>query len=201
MVLRIVVSFSSSCGMPKSGSAGGAARRCGSGARRGGGAGAAAAPGLRAFDVGLDDPAVRAAALDASQGRCPCRAAIRLASGEAITRSPAGSPERLSAEPALRFGGRSVGAGRQARPAGGRLRPSRLPAAALRPGAAARSPASSPSPASVAITVPTFTPFGAFGDRRSSAIDAFVDRLEFHRRLVGLDLGHDVARARPCRRP
>ena len=29
----------------------------------------------------------------------------------------------------------------------------------------------------------------------------FVDRLELHRRLVGLDLGEDVARRRPCRLP
>jgi hypothetical protein len=36
--------------------------------------------------------------------------------------------------------------------------------------------------------------FGAFG-HGDLGDHAFVDRLELHRRLVGLDLGHDVARA------
>jgi hypothetical protein len=39
---------------------------------------------------------------------------------------------------------------------------------------------------------PTFTPSVPFGDQ-DLGDRAFVDRLEFHRRLVGLDLGEDVA--------
>jgi hypothetical protein len=44
---------------------------------------------------------------------------------------------------------------------------------------------------SMAMGVFTFTPFGAFG-HRILPIDAFIHGFEFHRGLVGLDLGEDV---------
>jgi hypothetical protein len=55
-----------------------------------------------------------------------------------------------------------------------------------------RALASSPSPARIAITVPTFTSSVPSGDQ-DLGDDAFVDRFEFHRRLVGLDLGEHGA--------
>ena len=52
--------------------------------------------------------------------------------------------------------------------------------------------AASPSPPISAMTVPTFTPSVPSGTRILRD-RAFVDRFELHRRLVGLDLGQDVA--------
>ena len=53
--------------------------------------------------------------------------------------------------------------------------------------------ASSPSPASSAIGCADLHPVGAFGNQDLGDL-ALVDRFELHRRLVGLDLGKDVAR-------
>jgi hypothetical protein len=67
--------------------------------------------------------------------------------------------------------------------------------------ARARQPTRLPrSRRSTAITVPTFTPSVPSGDE-DLADRAFVDGFEFHRRLVGFDLGQDVARRKPRRLP
>ena len=137
-----------------------------------------------AFDIGLDDPAVGAGALDGGKVDALLSAAIRLASGEAITARQlrccpgcrAGRPR--SAHWPWRAARRAFDIGLDDPPAGAGAGtwPDRRPVlgqlAARAGGAAAQAAAgrlcrsssrpqqraSSPSSASVAITVPTFTP-------------------------------------------
>ena len=189
MVLRMLDSFSASCGMPKSSAARAAAAagaaRCG-GRRSGGGAAAGA---------GLAAPSTSALTIR-PLGPLPVHGLCR------STPFCGGDPlgQRRGDHRGHPFG--SCGCGDCSRCGGsGRCRRSWRAAGAAaaselvqqrRSRGAGAALASSSSPASVRDDRADLHAFGAFGhgDRGDHA---FVDRFEFHRRLVGLDLGHDVA--------
>src|SRR5690349_20463009 len=166
MTLRTLESFSSSCGIPKSGSVVGAegataAAACGCAwtDEAPACAGATGAPSTSALTIRPLGP------LPLSDVRpTPFCSAIRLASGEAMTRFPpvALPPPVAPAEAGASLVSLDVAASLDEVPACAGTTVYLLGSAGLAdasgPGAAAAALASSPSPASSAITAPTFTP-------------------------------------------
>ncbi len=153
-------------------------------------------PSFAAFHVARDHAAMRARARDARDVDAGVlRHAARQRRREHAARGrwwPARARQRAQEPQSF---GASVFGGRRAAAAGAAALEPRRPSARARwprPNAAAL--ASSPSPASTAINWFTGTSVVPSGttDLRQRAL---VDRLDFHRRLVGLDLGDHVARA------
>ena len=150
-------------------------------------------PAMRGLDVGLDDAAVRAAALDLRRGRArPARPCAWRAGSRRCGRRRRDRCRRGRSLPVRRWCG---GAGcRRSRRRRRRLPDLALPR--LRSGASLPPPssaqASSPSSSSRAIGWLTFTP-SVPSWHQDLAERALVDGLDLHGRLVGLDLGDDVA--------
>ena len=150
--------------------------------RRGGGGSCSrnCCAGLRTFDIGLDDPSPRAAALDGLE-------IDALLIGDPLGQRGCDHPVALGrrgCRSSSSCGGSSLGRGFH--------RSSNWPSRG-----SSRFGCSS-SPGILILTSQRgdhradFHPFAAFRD--CNRYDrAFVDRFEFHRRLVGLDFGHDVA--------
>ena len=153
--------------------------------------------GFRAFDVARDDAAVRARALDARQMSMPASLASRLASGEAKTRPPDG--DGCERRAVWRGGGAAAGAAFGA---------SALGAAACGCGSRRRGLRLWRGPPLARAGGGRFDVLALAGQHRDHLVDrhvggafrhhdlgdgALVDRLDLHRRLVGLDLGDDVA--------